>query len=149
MRRSQQLIRLGNVKTREFKGEDFYYLNLWLGQRDRPPIKMDELPKAGWTVIDDDERPVGMVFLRMVEGNLALIDSLINDPSQSSHRRHQINDRLFLQCIKIAKEFSFNGLLGMSLDDGTLKRAYNHGFIASPQTFAVWTNKELSNVIRK
>ena len=149
MRRNQPLTRLGSMKTREFDPLDLYYINIWLGQRDRPPISGAELPNAGWTVIDDDERPVGMVLLRMVEGDLAIIDSLINDPSKSSHRRHQINDRLFLQCIKIAKEFKFKGLLGMSLDDGTLKRAYNHGFIASPQTFAVWTNKEISNVIRK
>jgi hypothetical protein len=144
MRQRQLHSRLDNVKTREYHSDDFYYLNLWLAQRDRPPISGKELPKSGWTVIDDDERPVGIVFLRMVEGDLGIIDSLINDPSQTSHKRHQINDRLFLQCIKMAKELKLNGLLGMSLDEGTLKRSYGHGFIASPQTFAVWTNKGVS-----
>lgn len=119
-------------------------MNLWLAQRERPPVSRGDLPKAGWTVIDDAEKPLGSVFIRMVEGDLGIIDSLINDPGQSCYRRHQINDRLFLQCLKIAKEFKMKGLLGMSLDDGTLKRAYSHGFIASPQTFAVWTNKEVN-----
>lgn len=131
------------MKTREFTDQDLYYVNTWLGQRDRPPVAREDLPKAGWSVVDDNDRPVGSVFMRMVEGDLAIMDSMINDPGQTKQSRHKINDRLFLQCLKMAKEAKLKGLLGMSLDEGTLKRSYSHGFIASPQTFAVWTNKEV------
>lgn len=130
------------MKTREFSPEDFYFVNLWLAQREMAPIQVSELPKRGWTVIDDLDKPLGIVFLRMVEGDLAIIDSMINDPSQTKMDRHKINERLFLQCKKIARELKLKGLMGSSLDEGTLKRASTHGFIPSSQTFVTWTNKE-------
>ena len=131
------------MKTREYSEDDLYYINLWLSQRERAPVGRDELPRAGWTVVNELDRPVGCVFLRIVEGDLAIIDSLINDPAQNCHSRHQINDRLFLQCFKVAKETKLKGLMGTSLDAGTLERAFGHGFKAMPQTFAMWTNQEI------
>lgn len=143
MHRRRRLIRLDSMKIRQFIEEDIFYINLWLAQRERAPVKRNELPECGWTVTDESNNPVGCVFLRLMEGDLAMIDSLINDPTQSSHRRHVINDRLFIQCLKMAKENNLKGLIGMSLDEGTLKRAINHGFELSKMMSAVWNNKEV------
>lgn len=128
------------MKTREFAVEDLYYINLWFAQREKPPVALSELPELGYTVEDDNGRPVGCAFLRMIEGGLGILDSLINDPARTAKERHTINDRLFIQIKKVAIHLELAGLIGTSIDKGTLERSLRHGFTLSPQTLSVWTN---------
>lgn len=122
---------------RDFEPQDLYYVNLWLAQREKPPLLLTDLPAFGW--VCSGKLPLGAIFLRQMEGNLGLVDQLINDPSQSSGMRHCINNKLFEQMITAAKSLGMRAILGTTADSGTLERGKRHGFVPTGETLCIFT----------
>ncbi len=106
----------------------------WLEQHKMDVGLADQLPEVGYVAYRHTE-PVAMGFLRRVEGDCGIIDSLMTNPHASKADRNEALDAIFSQLIETAKELGIKSLLGYSKDANTLMRARRYGF--SDQPYAV------------
>lgn len=106
----------------------------WLEKHAMSVELANELPEVGYVAYNHTE-PVAMGFLRRVEGDVGMIDSLITNPYSAKVDRNVAMDAIFNQLIETAKEFGLKSLIGYSQDDNTLTRARRYGF--SEQPYAV------------
>ncbi len=65
---------------KNFKVEYFPLLQKWLAEHGHMDISLDELPALGYAVCTDTGVPLAMGFLRLAEGNMAIIDSIAGNP---------------------------------------------------------------------
>ena len=89
------------------------------------------LPRLGFIVYQNAGEPVCAGWLREVEGNAYLFDSLISNKDLSSEERHRGMELLWRTIIKQAKG---RYLMGTSVDKGTIQRAVAAGFDRMPHT---------------
>ena len=88
---------------------------------------MEELPSVGLIAIDGDT-PIAAGFLRYIEGNFALLDGLITNPTQLGSTRHAAIDAVVSGLISIAVRLGYTRLMANSVDESTLTRSLKHGF---------------------
>lgn len=99
----------------------------WLGDRVLPEIFLDNLPKAGLMVFHQNT-PVGVVFLRMVEGGKGMLDGFLADPSIPHKVRKLALDQLIADVVKLACDSELTGVFGLTTNKRVVERAKNHGF---------------------
>lgn len=102
----------------------------WLTERGAYVPDASEMPGIGYIVYTGGI-PTSAGFLRLVEGGFAQVDSIVTNPKVRGEFRHRANDALFTKLIEKAKELELKGIVGQSVDKGTLMRAEKHGFTAS------------------
>lgn len=103
-------------------------------RREMDDFKLSELPKNGF-IATSARGFIAAAFLRLMEGNMALFDGLISDPSQEPQVRHAGLDAVAKALLGLADDLQLKTVLCYSLDANTIKRAESHGFIVMPHTF--------------
>lgn len=121
-----------DVKALNFN-DDLEHINSWLKHRGHPIAERDEMPEIGF-VAWEGERRVAAVCLHRCEGNYAWINGLVTNPEISPIKRSNAIDLVVQKLIATAKELKIKGILGFSVDEGTLKRSEKHGFRKMPHT---------------
>jgi hypothetical protein len=111
------------MRSRLYTPNDVHVLQRWLIRNGAPVSLIRNLPKLGYVVPG-----VGMAFLRMCEGNVAIMDSLITNPLCSPATRHSALETLFSNIADAAATNGVTCLIGFSIDAGALGRAKRHGF---------------------
>jgi hypothetical protein len=109
------------------------YLADWLKLRGMSAEGSTNLPELGLILIDTG-CPVAVGFLRRVEGNYALLDSLCTNPAVLPEIRDKSLDYLVKELIKLARREGITAITATSVDPNTLTRSLKHGFIAQPHT---------------
>lgn len=83
-----------------------------------------QLPKHSFIVPG-----VAAIGLRLIEGNLGMIDSLVTNKLVSAPLRNKAIEALIAQVHLQAYALKLTGLIAFSTDDSTIKRAFSHGYI--------------------
>ena len=117
--------------------EDLSILNNWLVLHKAPEVVLSDLPKLGW-VVSDEGTMLCMGFLRLVEGNYAICDSLATNPEISARKRAEAFDKVTERLVKAAKDLKIKHLIAFTTKTGVEKRsARQHGFKKTEQTVLV------------
>lgn len=112
---------------------DLSHINKWLKERARPEVDPYDVPDVGF-VANYKNRPIAAGFLRQIEGQNAVFDSLVSNPGATAEFRHIGLDLIFEAIIASARKRDIHQILGFSIDEGTLKRALRHNFVKLPHT---------------
>lgn len=110
-------------------------IDTWLVAHGKSKLS-DGLPSIGFIAFLESE-PVAASFLRYVEGGYCLFDGLVSNPSLPPFKRHLAIDAVVTALIKKAKDLNLTKILAYSLDEGTLKRSFGHGFKLLPHRLIV------------
>lgn len=113
--------------------QDLHHINKWLQEHKRPEVDPYDVPDIGF-MANFKNRPIAAGFLRQIEGENALFDSLISNPGATSEFRHIAIDMVVNEIVRIARERGIRQILAFSIDEGTLKRAIRHNFVKLPHT---------------
>lgn len=111
------------MKVREYEESDFASIQRWLHKWNHEKITSEQLPETGFVVPG-----VAIGFVRMVEGNMAIFDSMVSNPYASQRLRHNALDDLVGHIMAHLKADGVTKVLAFTVDDGTLTRAKRHGF---------------------
>lgn len=85
------------------------------------------IPEVGFCVYRRKKVPVSYVFIRKIEGNSAMLDSMISNPSISPELRNKANDMLINAALNHLKEQKTDIVLAFTKDINTLMRVRSHG----------------------
>lgn len=111
----------------------------YLGMAD---IKMKTLPKIGYIAVMN-KQPIAAGFLRRVEPSFAQIDTLCSNAYFGSQIRHIGITKVVDALIQDAKSLKLDGILALTMDEGTLKRALSIGFhVIDQKVIGLMINKE-------
>jgi len=114
------------VKQVELKTADMLSINKWLHKRNKEVVHSWDLPKLAFSIPG-----VGYMFLRKVEGNIAMIDSTVTNPLVSAATRNRAMDALAEHVLSLG----FTRFIILTEDYHTSIRALNHGFKCKQHTF--------------
>lgn len=107
-------------------------INEWLkAWGEEPKTRVEDLPSLGYEATHEGQE-VAFMFLRKVEGNILMVDSMVTDPSAKPEIRHAALDALFE--VALARE---EKLIGTTIHKSMIWRAERHGFKKSNQTLMV------------
>lgn len=107
-------------------------VNRWLKVRDHISFKQSDLPEIGFIAFNKN-RPVCVAFLRMVEGNLAMIDSVGSNPDIEKDTRDEALDSIVKILLETAKHKKIHTVFSHTKLDCIIKRSEKHGFSVIPQ----------------
>lgn len=126
------------MQTRKFMLEvDFQTLNEWLYKHGHPMVETYELPLNGF-VMEDEGESICMAFIRMVEGGMALAESLVTDPDAPLIKRIKAIDKMTEHVFETAKSRGIKHLIATTESTGVASRLTNrHGFNKSNQLLLV------------
>jgi hypothetical protein len=126
------------MKIRPFEQEDFDILNHWLKAHQHDQVSWDELPKLGYVATLEDGTMASIAFLRLVEGNFAMTDSLtINPELKSLKSKARAFDAITEKLIQVATALKIKCLLAYTSKEGVVKRSSKHGFTLAKQKLLV------------
>jgi hypothetical protein len=118
---------------KNFKVEYFPLLQKWLAKHGHMDISLDELPALGYAVCTDTGVPLAMGFLRLAEGNMAIIDSIAGNPDAKPKEVSEAIDTLFEKLTQVATDLKIKYLVGATVKNSLVRRTTNkHGFVLSP-----------------
>ena len=121
------------MKIIPFETKYLSVIQSWLKAREMNDKLTDNLPTHGW-VSFEHETPVAMGFLRCIEGDMAMIDSLITNPEINPKSRNMHLTKLNQKLIKVAKHHKLKALIAATIDYHTLIRALELGFVQQSHT---------------
>lgn len=119
------------MRVVEFKDRHVHFVSEWLLKRSLSAELSLDLPAVGFIALED-ESAIAAGFLRQVEGDYLIVDSLISNPSQAPEARNAAIDLIVLELIKMAKFMGISKIFANSTDINTLERAKKHGFKLLP-----------------
>lgn len=99
-----------------------------LKKREMNPNNINDLPKLGYLVYQDDHL-VAAGFMRQCEGGYGMFDSYLTDPRAPSKLRDQALEMITKSLISKAKDIGVRHLIAFSVDEHTLIRSQRHGFV--------------------
>jgi len=121
------------IRLRSYYAPEHYSLiEHWLKFRGLDPAMAEDLAKTGFVAFKDN-LAIAAGFLRMCEGSLAMIDGLVSNPYAPGVARHHALDEIIDELIFCARERGVKRILAYSVDNGTINRAQDHGFMSLPQ----------------
>lgn len=94
-------------------------------------LKPEHLPKIGY-IAHEGPIIIAAGFLRMVEGNVGMIDTLVTDKHVFSSMRHEGLNMLVEKLIKDAKHMKLLGIVCNTVDEGVINRAKSLSFNIQP-----------------
>lgn len=118
--------------------EEFRYrfvpeVNRWMRARKLEPIKYSDLPHLGMMVFDKDVL-VAVGFLRKIEGDLGMIDSMASNPDVSKEKRDEGLDMLTSSLlIRAQNVLKLKGIISHTKLSAIEARAHKHGFKTSAE----------------
>lgn len=113
--------------------QDKIHIASWLNDRALNGSLSHDLPTLG-LITYYETTPVAAGFLRRVEGNYCMLDSLITNKNIPSDYRDMALDYLVPKLINLAKSQGFTKIIAFSQDKHTLIRSLKHGFVHLPHT---------------
>lgn len=112
-------------------------MNEWLIKHNHACVPADELPTSGFVVEDQGEQ-ICMAFMRMVEGSVAIAESLVTDPNAPLCKRVKAVDQIIDKLVETAKARDIKYLLATTVSPGVMKRiSRRHNFNKSDQVLYV------------
>ena len=78
-------------------------LHVMQGYKHLEQLTRDSIPKIGFVALTDDEIPIAMGFLRLVEGGYAQIDTFVSNPEIPGEIRHEALNEITNLLISKAK----------------------------------------------
>jgi len=102
-------------------------LRQWMNAHCVDQTEIDHLPKLG-LMVSHCNTPVGVAFLRHVEGNKGMIDGFMCDPESPIDIRRPCLDELILELIELAHKNDMTGIFGLTVNKRVEKRALRLGF---------------------
>jgi hypothetical protein len=124
--RDKMNIRLLNKNTEIGKVNDFMPF----------PVTAEELPRHTFCAVANDEI-VAIAGLRLMEGDICMIDSMASNQNFESTVRHEALDCLTKQLLDVAKSLSFKKVLAFTREDCIINRAERHGFNLTKQKIII------------
>lgn len=112
---------------------DLFHINKWLQMRHQPEVDPYDIPEIGFMAMFKD-RPIAAGFLRQIEGDTGLFDSLVSHPVATAEFRHIALDMVVNSIITSARSRNIKQVLAYTVDKGTLERAFRHNFVKLPHT---------------
>lgn len=129
------------MTVKSFKVEYFPLLQKWLDQHGHSDISLDELPALGYAVCTDTGVPLAMGFLRLAEGNMAIIDSIASNPTLKPREVSEAIDTLFEKLLQVATDLKIKYVVGATVRNSLVRRTTKkHGFVLSPFKLLVKKN---------
>lgn len=122
-----------NLEVKKFVERDLRAIKFWCLARMKMPPKLKHLPEVGFVVWEGEKR-IACAFLRRVEGNFGIYDSMATNPAISGPVRNEALDLLFEKMCNVAKEHSLLALLAHTADKSTIERSLRYGFRQLPGT---------------
>lgn len=113
--------------------QDLHHINKWLKDRKHPEQDAYDVPDIGYVACFAN-RPIAAGFLKQMEGENSIFDGLCSNPLATSEFRNIALDMVVGAIITLAKSRGIKQIIGWSIDEGTLKRAYRHDFVKLPHT---------------
>lgn len=107
------------MMVRQFSPRDLASVNKWLKRRGSPEESIDMLPSVGYIVPG-----VAAAFLRNIENNFGMFESLVTNSLASSKTRNTALEELF----KAISQHGFKVVIGFSRDDSAISRALASGY---------------------
>lgn len=121
------------MKAIKFTHPDHYLtLIYWARERQSHIPTSEEMPQQGIVILNDNQEPICMGFIRRIEGGLGMIDGYISDKNAPAIERNEALSLLTEEIINLSKELGLSGLLAITVDAHTLERSLKHGFSALP-----------------
>lgn len=119
----------GQIKTEPFvmTRERHVLLKSWLLAHVMNESELAHLPKLG-LIVSAGNSPVGVAFLRAVEGGQGMIDGFLTDPACHPLIRSQCLDQLILDLLELSKRAGMSGVFGLTQNKRVVKRALRLGF---------------------
>lgn len=108
---------------------DLVAVHAWLAARGLSSELAADLPAVGFVVPD-----IACAFIRGVEGNCCIMDSLASNPEAPAEARHAALEMLF-SAVRAGAQG--RAIIGFTVDSGTLMRAEAHGFKKSDHILLV------------
>lgn len=96
------------------------------------PVTAAELPGHTFCAVVKDDI-VAIAGLRLMEGDICMIDSMATNQNFESTIRHEALDCLTKQLLDIAKDLGFKKVFAYTKEDCIIKRAERHGFVLTKQ----------------
>lgn len=97
---------------------------------------LETLPQIGY-VATEGSIVVAAGFLRQVEGNMALLDTLATNKDCSPDMRHEGIAAVVDALISNAKQLELKYFMAFTVDDGIIKRAFDLGFAITNQRLII------------
>lgn len=104
-----------------------HFLHTWLDIRGLDHSFTNSLPKLGFIGMNGTTGIVA-AFLRHVEPDFAMFDSLITNPLVDPEVRHKALDEIYDHIFKLAKSMKVVKIIGFTKDANTNQRARKLGF---------------------
>lgn len=120
------------IQIQEYQSGYYDYLEAMYDSQEYTDARepSESLPSIGFIAFEGSV-PIAAGFLRKIEGNYGMIDSLVTNAQSSSELRHEAIDLIVRHLIKSAKHLKMNSILSFSKDKSTLVRSISHGFMLS------------------
>lgn len=125
-----------NITLHKYKFSDMPTVLSWVKTHSMDEDLISDLPEIGY-IARSGATPIAAAFLRKVEGNFVLFDSLISDPTLPPELRDDALDLLGEQLIRTAKELEFKTIVGITKDKFTYMRALRLGFVHTSHALLV------------
>ena len=111
------------MQVRDFRDSDLKQLNHWLGKHKQAAIAQDAIPVLSFIVPG-----IAIASIRLVEGNVGLVDNMVTNPYASCNARHRALEALYSHIKLKTEQLELKRLYGLSSDAGALSRAIRQGF---------------------
>lgn len=90
-------------------------------------VNLETLPQIGYIAFEE-ETPVAVGFLRLIEGGIGQIDTLTTNSSFNSEIRHIGISKVVDSIINQAKSMKLKGIISLTNDKSVILRAQSLGF---------------------
>jgi hypothetical protein len=103
-------------------------MGLMLRNRKLPEKVIADLPATGVIVLDDQLEPVASGFLRLIEGDFALVDGFLSNIDFTKQERSHALDLVCRALLAKAAEMGLHALFVTTFQDVIEQRALQFGF---------------------
>ena len=118
------------MKVKSFSIELFPLLQKWLERHGHTDVLLDELPALGYAVYSEAGTPLAIGFVRLAEGNLAILDSIASNPDAKPREVSEAIDRLFEKLLQVCDDLRIKYVVGATVKNSLVRRTTKkHGFI--------------------
>lgn len=121
-----------NIRRFDLKTDRKYAVELML-KRGLNLNLLNDLPQLGLIALDLPT-PGAMGFLRRMEGDQYIFDSLITNPDLEPEVRDVLLDKLVTELVALASSQAITKILAYTVDNNVIERAKKHGFEVLPHT---------------
>lgn len=118
-----------------------HILDGWFKTRELPSVESKDLPEIGFISYWED-CPMAAIFMRVADGDFAIIDGLVADPDSPKHIRSKAIDAVVNAVLLFAEKMQVAKVICWTANKRTLMRAKDFGFKEVPGTILA---KKLAN----